>query len=142
MSGHVEHLEVGIAAAVRQIDELRAENQRLRALLASYEAGQPPAPLRTQEERMSKAPWGLNSDGLPKTAREAAHERIEAVIRKYITIGLATASAGGLDDKTIHTILNLHLAEPWLPASEALEALEFAGLLRYDLGGAGVEGTP
>lgn len=41
MSGHVEHLEVGIAAAVRQIDELRAENQRLRALLASYEAGQP-----------------------------------------------------------------------------------------------------
>ncbi|QOV97172.1 hypothetical protein [Rhodococcus pyridinivorans] len=38
---HVERLEIGIAAAVHEIDELRAENTRLKALLASYEAGQP-----------------------------------------------------------------------------------------------------
>lgn len=38
---HVERLETGIAAAVHEIDELRAENTRLRALLASYEVGQP-----------------------------------------------------------------------------------------------------
>lgn len=48
MTGRIEELETGIAAVVHQIDELRAENTRLRelnarlrALLASYEAGQP-----------------------------------------------------------------------------------------------------
>lgn len=41
MSELIEKLETGIAAAVHEIDELRAENTRLRALLASYEAGQP-----------------------------------------------------------------------------------------------------
>ncbi|UPK64918.1 hypothetical protein MYP14_06085 [Rhodococcus pyridinivorans] len=41
MSELIERLETGIAATVREIDELRAENTRLRALLASYEAGQP-----------------------------------------------------------------------------------------------------
>lgn len=41
MSEHVERLERGIAAAVHEIDELRAENARLRALLAQYQTGQP-----------------------------------------------------------------------------------------------------
>ncbi|WP_016695019.1 hypothetical protein [Rhodococcus rhodochrous] len=41
MSELIEKLETGIATAVHEIDELRAENTRLRALLASYEAGQP-----------------------------------------------------------------------------------------------------
>lgn len=83
---------------------------------------------------MSDAPWGLNSDNQPKTAHEAAHERIEEAIRRYIRNGLDVAKAGGFDEKTIRTIRNLYLAEPWLPASRALEAIEYAGLLRYDLG--------
>ncbi|MCK8674281.1 hypothetical protein M1M07_24605 [Rhodococcus sp. HM1] len=83
---------------------------------------------------MNTAPWGLDADGHPKTAREAAHERIEKVVKDYIDIGLKIAATGGFDDKTIHTIRHLFLAEPWLPASTAVEVLECAGLLRYDLG--------
>ncbi|MBX4168068.1 hypothetical protein K3M35_05225 [Rhodococcus sp. DMU2021] len=80
---------------------------------------------------MSTAPWGLDADGHPKTAREAAHERIEKVVKDYIDIGLKIAAAGGFDDKTIHTIRHLFLAEPWLPASTAVEVLESAGLLLH-----------
>lgn len=83
---------------------------------------------------MPDAPWGLDADSHPKTAREAAHERIEEAIRRYIHTGLAVANSGGYDERTIQTIRTLFLAEPWLPASNALEALEYAGLLRYDLG--------
>ena len=57
-------------------------------------------------------------------------ERVEEVIRDYIKIGLDFADTGtptGLDPKTweacVYQIRNLHLAEPWLPAFEAITAM-------------------
>jgi len=60
-----------------------------------------------------------------------ANEQVEKIIRDYIKVGLDVADTGtptGLDPKTweacIYQIRNLHLAEPWLPAFEAIAAMQ------------------
>ena len=81
---------------------------------------------------MSADVWGMDEHGEPVTPEFAAHQIIEAEIRRYIDLAARMTAAGNHDEATLKEMRWLHLAEPWLPASAALKAMREAGLIVRD----------
>jgi hypothetical protein len=70
----------------------------------------------------------MNEHGEPITPRDKTIDIIERAIATYIDSHLRTAAATGLEEKTVDQIRHLHLAEPWLPAVNAVNQIKAAGI--------------
>jgi hypothetical protein len=73
----------------------------------------------------------------PIEAKGIAYDLAEGIIRDYVRTGCAIALCGGrMNDfergfaAGVDQVLHLHLAQPWLPAVEIINALELAGWQR------------
>ena len=72
----------------------------------------------------------LNADGGPMSGEEFAHIAISAIIARYVATAVATVRSGDPAQSAasvLDELHGIHLAEPWLPATEALQALVAAG---------------
>lgn len=88
-----------------------------------------------KENRDKLTPARVVPDEAIEDARSEATDIIQEEIQGYIRTRLNIADTGGdnAHSGTIEQIRHLHLAEPWLPAVEAVNKLAEAGLLtRHD----------
>ena len=83
----------------------------------------------TEDSNVSEGAWGMDEHGEVVTAEHAAHQIIEDAIRAYVNQAVRIMECGDHDAKTLHEMRWGPLAEPWLPASEALSAMRDAGLV-------------